>query len=234
MLWLTCIHAAAYAAGAGFHAALARAGAPRHAAKERDAHAPAGSSASSNIFTWLRVAGNVLLVAALEAWWRPAAAPWWRAWDGSALHVLAAAQQLGAHVVCADLWFYYTHRLLHTVPALYRGLHAVHHRETYPTALNALDAHPVEHLVSNVGSAVAGAALLAATGAPQFYAVFLGWVALATWSTCAAHSGLQPWCPLVGTSEYHDLHHRLHTCNYGQGTYFFDWMHGTFRRSVNS
>ena len=209
MLWLTC-PAAAYAAGAG--------STPRW-------RAPARRAAAKNVtlrpgehrITPLRVASN-------GCWWRR-----WRGGGGrrgavvagvgrSALHALAAAQQLGAHVVCADLWFYYTHRLLHTVPALYRGLHAVHHRETYPTALNALDAHPIEHLAANVGSAVAGTALLAATGAPQFYAVFVGWVALATWSTCAAHSGLKPWCPLVGTSEYHDLHHRMHTCNYGQGT----------------
>jgi sterol desaturase/sphingolipid hydroxylase (fatty acid hydroxylase superfamily) len=49
-----------------------------------------------------------------------------------------------------ELCFYYSHRLLHH-PSIYPRVHKKHHEFTAPIALAAAYAHPIEHIVSNVG-----------------------------------------------------------------------------------
>ena len=215
---LVAVHAVAFVAGAAVHAG---ARAPRFATTTAREHT-VGSAAS--------VLANMFVVWALEqqcslhdalAW-----APWEWTWSAGAVLAL----QLATYVACADVWFYYTHRLLHAVPSLYQHIHAPHHAHASPTALDSLNAHPLEHLVSNVGSVLCGPCALHALGLPQFWAGMLLWVAAATWSTCAAHSGVRTCCGgMVGTHELHDLHHRYLTCNYGIGFYLMDVWHGTLR-----
>jgi hypothetical protein len=77
---------------------------------------------------------------------------------GAALpSVLGAAAMGSAAVVIGDSHFYWTHRLLHTVPWLYKHVHRTHHLSTSPGPLSGLSFHPAESLLyfSSLGLVVA-------------------------------------------------------------------------------
>jgi sterol desaturase/sphingolipid hydroxylase (fatty acid hydroxylase superfamily) len=141
----------------------------------------------------------------------------------------AFAGELVAYVLCFDAYFYGLHRLLHT-PALYRTVHAVHHRSTAPTVLTALAFHPLEalliigflpaamclvpiHLVSLavVSAFLSGSILLAHCG----YEVFPRW-----WSQV-------PVLNWYVTPRLHDAHHVRRDCNYSATFSVFDHLFGT-------
>lgn len=209
---LSTVHVGTYLGGTLTHAGLARAW-PVYQA-ERPRPYTLGSA--------ICVATNLALGVGLESWAQP------QAWDWAPWAVWTVLVQLGIYVVAADVWFYYAHRLLHEVPSLYRYIHAVHHVQSHPTALEALNAHPLEHVVANLGSAACGVGVCAALGLPQCWGGVVLWSGLATWSTCAAHSGVKTLVPgVLGTCERHDRHHRQLRGNYGVGLYAMDAWHGT-------
>ena len=210
---LTTVHDATYAASTLTHAQLSR---------DRPMH-DAGRPRRYTVGSALCVATNLALSAGLEAWAQPHAREGWAPWSA-----WTVALQLLGYVIAADVWFYYVHRALHEVPSLYRFIHAGHHAQSHPTALDALNAHPLEHVVANLGSAACGVVAAAGLDLPQCWGGVVLWVGLATWSTCAAHSGVRTLVPgLLGTCERHDLHHRKLRVNYGVGTYWMDILHGT-------
>ena len=209
---LTLVHVVAYAAATLSHNQLAR-------------HRPvydAGHPRKKMLGSAVCVLTNLGVTAGLESWLQPHALSWapWTWWR--------AGLQLLAYVVAADVWFYYVHRALHAEPSLYRYIHATHHVQSHPTALDALNAHPLEHVVANLGSAAFGVGMGRLLDLQQCWGGVVLWTVLATWSTCAAHSGVPTVVPgLLGTCERHDRHHRKLRGNYGVGTYWMDAVHGT-------
>jgi sterol desaturase/sphingolipid hydroxylase (fatty acid hydroxylase superfamily) len=138
--------------------------------------------------------------------------------------------EMVAYVVLFDAYFYALHRVLHT-RALYRLVHAVHHRSTAPTVLTALAFHPLEaaliiafmplamwlvpiHLASlaAVGAFLSGSIVLAHCG----YEIFPSW-----WSRV-------PVLNWYVTPRVHDVHHVRRDCNYSATLSIFDWAFGTF------
>jgi len=136
-----------------------------------------------------------------------------------------------AYVLLFDAYFYALHRALHT-RALYRTVHAVHHRSTAPTVLTALAFHPLEaaliigfmpvamwlvpiHLASLVMVSVflSGSILLAHCG----YEVIPAW-----WARV-------PVLNWYVTPRVHDAHHARRDCNYSATLAIFDWAFGTLR-----
>lgn len=114
--------------------------------------------------------------------------------------------------------FYYSHRLLHENKYLYAKIHKLHHTWPAPVALVATFAHPIEHIVGNLGSVGVGPMLCG-----SHPVVGLAWMLLAQVHTYSVHSGY--WGDDMGM---HDLHHEIFNANYGTNG-LFDYLHGTYR-----
>jgi methylsterol monooxygenase len=118
----------------------------------------------------------------------------------------------------SEVWFYYVHRLLHENKKLYAYVHKIHHTWTAPVALVATYAHPLEHIVGNLGAVAIGPTLCCSHSA-----VTLAYGLLFQIEAYAHHSGY--WSDDMG---FHDLHHEKFHMNFGI-TGFMDYLHGTYR-----
>ncbi len=125
-------------------------------------------------------------------------------------------------VVVGDIYFYITHRPLHT-KMLFK-YHQSHHKGRIRVA-KSLDADGIEHIIGNLGSFLSGILLL------QYYGYIINiyvlglWVGLATINTCLSHSNYN--CPLDNGIHY--LHHKSLRCNYGTGLYIMDRLMGSYK-----
>jgi len=113
----------------------------------------------------------------------------WPAW-------YAAMGQLLAFILIEDTIFYWAHRALHT-RALFRRVHAKHHRFRYVRAPAAEYAHPLENAINFV-ALFAGP--IAFASAPPLIAV---WMVLRMCETLEAHSGYA----FTSSSSRHAFHH---------------------------
>lgn len=105
-----------------------------------------------------------------------------------------------------DVWVYFLHRALHRNDALFRKVHAVHHRAHHPIPLDYLHLHPVEGALGAVGM-LAAIALLAPIPIESLWAYLF----LIHLHEGHIHWGLRsvlPFrIPLLATIAHHDLHH---------------------------
>ncbi|KAI5805641.1 fatty acid hydroxylase superfamily-domain-containing protein [Peziza echinospora] len=133
----------------------------------------------------------------------------WRMTVASGLYwYLIPALRLWVAVFLLDTWQYFLHRLMHTIPSLYRAIHSHHHRLYCPYAFGALYNHPVEgFLMDTIGAGMA----FKASGMGQQGAFFF--FTFSTLKTVDDHCGYKlPWDPLqwifANNAEYHDVHHQ--------------------------
>jgi len=124
--------------------------------------------------------------------------------------------------VTGDIYFYITHRPLHT-KMLFK-YHKSHHTGRIHVA-KALDGDGIEHIVGNLGSVISGILLLQYIGFIINIYILGLWVGIATITTCYSHSKYR--CPLDDGLHY--LHHKRLRCNYGTGLYLMDRLVGTYR-----
>lgn len=139
------------------------------------------------------------------------------------------ALQLLAFIVLDDFVYYWMHRALHH-GALYKKIHAVHHRMPTPWAIAAHYMHPVEFILTG---------LLTTTWPALFGAhvvtVWL-WVAFRQWEAAEGHSGYSfPWSPtklipLYDGVEYHDFHHAKFNGNYAGFLGYLDGIFGEYSK----
>uniref|UniRef100_A0A1I8HYV7 Fatty acid hydroxylase domain-containing protein n=2 Tax=Macrostomum lignano TaxID=282301 RepID=A0A1I8HYV7_9PLAT len=128
--------------------------------------------------------------------------------------------EIGVCVLAEEVFFYYSHRLLHH-PSIYKHIHKIHHEWTAPIGIISLYAHPIEHVLSN---------LLPPCVGPLIMGSHLGtvwvWFCLALISTSIAHCGYH--FPLLPSPEAHDFHHLKFVNNFGV-LGVLDSLHGTDR-----
>jgi sterol desaturase/sphingolipid hydroxylase (fatty acid hydroxylase superfamily) len=118
--------------------------------------------------------------------------------------------------------FYFSHRFIH-IPALYRQVHSLHHRNTDIDCFAGLTMHPLEHLYYF-------AAVMPALFIPvsPFLFLFTGFGLFL--SPAASHSG---WEDAMQSDIHHFLHHRFLEVNYASyDAAVLDVMMGSFRGSL--
>ena len=125
-------------------------------------------------------------------------------------------------IICGDIYFYLSHRPLHTKYLWH--LHKSHHQGTVCMS-KALDADIVEHLFGNLGSFAAGFLFLYYFNFTVNIYVIYFWTVFATINTCLSHS--------VNTkydAGIHHIHHKLLKYNFGTGLYLMDRMMGSYKQ----
>jgi len=125
-------------------------------------------------------------------------------------------------IIMSDIYFYCTHRPLHT--ALLWHYHKSHHRNKVIVS-KSLDADMIEHIISNLGSFIVGFLVFQYFGFIFNIYIYHTWVVVSTVSTCSSHSGKK----IMGDIGVHHNHHKYLNCNYGTGFYIVDRIMGTYR-----
>jgi sterol desaturase/sphingolipid hydroxylase (fatty acid hydroxylase superfamily) len=145
---------------------------------------------------------------------------------GGALYLLLSAL---LYLIIQDSYYYWAHRLMHR-PALFRWMHAGHHRSRQPTPFASFAFDPAE--------AVATAWLLPALALviPIHIGVLIALLMLMTVTAVMNHSGWEilparfidgPVGRHLITATHHSLHHTSFGANYGLYFRFWDRLMGT-------
>ncbi|MGB0590835.1 MAG: sterol desaturase family protein [Myxococcota bacterium] len=136
--------------------------------------------------------------------------------------------QLALALIVGQFGEYWAHRLLHTVPFLWR-FHAVHHSPGRLYFLNAARFHPVDTaLLFCVGLAP----LMVLGAGPDLMLLMMTWISThGLFQHCNIHLRLGPLNYVFSMAELHRWHHSLDlkeaNRNYGNNILFWDLVFGT-------
>lgn len=131
-------------------------------------------------------------------------------------------------LILSDLGFYFAHRLVHTVPWLWR-FHEVHHSSEHLDWLATYRVHPVDQVINSTIIALPGMLLGFAPEAFIFYAFLYKVHATLLHSNLRWDFGPLRW--LIASPHYHHWHHAnepaAYDKNFGGQLVIFDWVFGT-------
>jgi len=138
------------------------------------------------------------------------------------------AFQVIAACVLAEFFAYWAHRWMHTSPFLWR-FHSVHHSSERVYWLNALRAHPGEHVFRGF---ISGAPLAVLGAAPEVLAY---WMVLSRVGGLFQHANIDfalgPFGWIFSMGELHRWHHSARRAeadhNFGDTFIFWDTVFGT-------
>jgi len=134
-----------------------------------------------------------------------------------------------------DITFYFSHRLLHSVPWLYKNIHKQHHEFSAPIGMSAAYAGLTEFFLGNVVQAISGPIIL-----QSHIIVLWTWLIIRLWYTVDVHCGYAfPWGleafvgKIYAGPRHHDRHHAKFAVNYSSTLTYLDVIFGTdkFKRS---
>lgn len=149
------------------------------------------------------------------------ARPWPRQWP--------LALQLAGALVLGDFFMYWTHRLAHEVPLLWR-FHAIHHSAPRLYFFNAHRFHPVDLLLSYACWYVPLVALGAGPGVIALHTVFTAVNGIFKHTNFPLRLG--PWNRVFSAAETHRWHHSPvldeANANYGQNLMVWDVVFGSW------
>jgi sterol desaturase/sphingolipid hydroxylase (fatty acid hydroxylase superfamily) len=130
--------------------------------------------------------------------------------------------------VVNDFLFYWTHRMFHSNPWIYKTFHARHHRFITPISWAAEYASIPETILANLIPTLAGPFIM-----KSHLFTTTAWLLFAITETLDAHSGFRlPFSiwrlfdPILLGPDGHDWHHSHNRGNYGLFK-FWDWVCGT-------
>lgn len=141
-------------------------------------------------------------------------------------------QSLGAFVgllLFNDAWFYWVHRLLHT-PALFKHVHAVHHRSVDVNPFTSYSFHGLEGFLLGAWS------IPMALFVPMSLEVLMAAQLVGLANNVVSHLGYEllprwwvrvPPFKWLSSATFHSLHHSHFDGNYGLMTRFWDRLLGT-------
>lgn len=130
-------------------------------------------------------------------------------------------------IILHDIYFYFTHRLLH-IPWFLRNVHVVHHRSNNPTPLAAYCFHPVEAILESLIIFLFVLILPVNLIALLIFTTFvllvnvLGHLGFEFFSQKFRSSRLGRF---ITSSTHHNLHHQKANKNFG---YYFTWCDRLF------
>ena len=107
--------------------------------------------------------------------------------------------------IFSDILFYTSHKIFH-FKFFYKHIHKQHHEWIMPSAISATYAHPIEHLISNIGAVYIP---LVITNA-HLYTYFL-YQTLGIFNSVISHSNYN------FLSDSHNIHHKKFNYNFGLG-----------------
>jgi sterol desaturase/sphingolipid hydroxylase (fatty acid hydroxylase superfamily) len=119
-----------------------------------------------------------------------------------------------SQIVFGEVWFYTIHYIIHS-KYLYT-YHKIHHENNEVIGIFALYAHPLDAIITNVGSIFLLHYFIRFS---IFHIYLIGTVATIN-TIISSHTGT--------TNGFHQNHHRMFNCNYGMN-YFMDKLFGTIR-----
>ncbi len=137
--------------------------------------------------------------------------------------------QVFASIVIGDLSFYFAHRLLHTVPWLWR-FHAIHHSSTHIDWLATVRVHPLEQVFTKTCQMIPLYWLGFSTEALAIYAIFSSAIAFFIHANIRVSFPILKW--IIATPEFHHWHHdqvsNLGTKNFAVQLPIIDYIFGTY------
>jgi sterol desaturase/sphingolipid hydroxylase (fatty acid hydroxylase superfamily) len=131
-------------------------------------------------------------------------------------------------MMCEDLTFHLTHRLLHW-RVIYPYIHKVHHTYVTTVGITAEYSHPIEFIF---GAALPGSVGGLILGKHMHYCTMLLWVFVRIFETLDGHCGYEfSWSPyrllpFSTSSQYHDFHHSHNVGNYSSFFSIWDTVFG--------
>ena len=131
-------------------------------------------------------------------------------------------------IVAGDLYYYWAHRLFHTVPALWK-FHAVHHSIEHMGWAAAYRTHPIDTAITNSGFVVLAFLFDFSPAATAIFSVQFAWHSLLKHSNVAVGWGALRW--LYVTPQFHHWHHanvaEAHDKNFAAQFPLWDLLFGT-------
>ena len=126
-----------------------------------------------------------------------------------------------------EFFFYWTHRLMHMYPRLYK-YHKVHHEYKQNDVLASQYFHPVDFVLSIGGPAIITTILVRPHSITQFQ--FGLWLLYANFDDHLGYAfpwSPVRWFPLAATTDCHEFHHSVNMGCYSSKLLLYDAIFGT-------
>merc|ERR1712232_121838 len=156
-------------------------------------------------------------------------------WSPNSLSLMNTIAPLPFLYVIYDFFYTILHWALH-IQSVYKYIHKHHHTQKAPSRANvdAVNVHPIEFFLGEYNHLLAVFIWCKCLHQQLHVLCVVLFLLLGGVLTALNHTRFDIVYSLLGKitffdSKYHDVHHRIPQCNYGQYIMFWDIVFGTFR-----